>query len=353
VDFQLKVQSEDIEIDLDFIMPISEIELFDNKEKHTHLFNTLCEIIDDNQLDTISNADNYYGYNSKECFEVLKQIQQTQTIPKKIDYAMSEVLSLTRYQVSETTKGHQERIFASVIILLGDYEYTAFENYKYTLISIFISVKILDDIDLFKQTKALFYYKLHHSKNIEEVIFLAYLISGIHLLLKEENDYKKIFDFLNRMEILKQTDYENDTSFTAKIVKELSVIMLENIDFIIDSDLKSKAKKLIKSMILLCKERFDKQAKETYLKRIFTQEEQQRAIELLPKLVNKSFDKVELLVKNCFNEKQVELIRRSVFNAEIYKENYEYNYEVELNQNIFFDEVLKLLGKRLTEESME
>ena len=127
--------------------------------------------------------------------------------------------------------------------------------------------------------------------------------------------------------------------------------MLENTDFITDDNLKSKAKNLIKSMILLCKERYDKQAKDAYLKRIFTQEEQQKTIALLAQIIAVSYnERAKFLVEKDFNKQQVNLITRSVFNAEKYKENYNHNYEVALNQNVFFDKVMQLLGKKITEE---
>ncbi len=344
LDFQLKTQFKKLNLDIEFINTTSFIDTLVKREKHTKIFNTLCEIITDKQLMVIAEAD--YGYEAEEAFAVLKQIQQTQRLPKEIPYIVKEVLSLTRYgRKLNTIEEQQTKIFNNVIILLGKY------NEKYDLIGeaeeisagIFIEATKVGEFFI-KQTQAFFLEMLSTNTYGKEVKIYTYLIAGCDLILKNEVDFKNGFQFLQQIGFVKELDFEDDISFTAKSVERATEIMLQNIHFIQDKELQKEAEQLFTNVIRICKERYDINAINELFARTFTKEEEKAYLKLIPELIKVEYnDRYKFLAQKGLTEEQNKILRRSLSNASHFLDGSD--YDMELKKNVFFDEYVKIMKK--------
>lgn len=73
---------------------------------------------DDAMLVEIAKAD--YGYMADECLAVLRPIRDTGVVPAAMDFSLSEVLNLTRYDAPTQRRGHQTRLFACAVLLCAE-----------------------------------------------------------------------------------------------------------------------------------------------------------------------------------------------------------------------------------------
>jgi len=342
LNFQLKTQFKKVNLDIEFVNTMAFIDALEKRPKHTKLFNSLCEIITDEQLDIISKAD--YGYKAEECFIVLKQMQETQMLPKEISFSVAEVLSLTRYSRAKTIEDHQEIVFVCAVVLLGNYEdqYTMLDNTENFLSSMFLSVTKLDYFFV-TQARAFFVEKLATvtAYNIQTYV---YFIAGFDLLLKEEENFKNSFRYLVKLDILSNMDFEGDTVGTAKKVEKATLLMLDNLDFITDKTLKKETKNLFTKIVCQCKERYDLKAIKSLYNRTFTKEQEKEYVQLIPELLNQEYNnRSKYLINKGLTPQQVEIITRSMVNASCFLDGSD--YEMELKKNIFFDTYISLKKK--------
>lgn len=348
VDFQLKTHFKEINIDTVFLNKTSFIGLLENRLKNNQLFHTLCKQISDEQLTTIASV--YYGYDA-EVFKELKSIRDDENLSKEISFSISDVLSVTRYDKPTTKQGHQERAFAAcIIILFLDDSNILFESKDNVLSVLFLSVSAFD-ISLLEQTRAFFVNLLAKNENEFITLTIAYLILGCDLRLKDETAVNNTFSFLKEMGILEITDFEADTSFTVKRVKEVTLIMLENSNCIKNTSLKKELTTLFSSMIRICEERYEINAINALFERTFTQAQQEVYLTYLPEIQDVPYlDQPKFLREKCLSRQQNLLVMRSLLNARLFVDGSD--YEIELKKNIFFDAEVELYKASKNEESL-
>jgi len=341
LDFQLKTHFKKVNLNIEIVNTMAFIETLEKRPKHTKLFDNICKTITDKQLITIASAD--YGYN-KESFTVLKHIQETQILPKEISGNLIEVLSLSGYHTSENEVEHQTQLFNCTLILLGKYneEYEPFDL-ENLIPNMFVSTSNLETVFI-EQTQAFFLEFLSKSNRNLDVQLYMFAIAGFDLLLKKESDFKDGFHFIQNS-ILNELDFEHDIAYSAKIMKKATLIMLDNLDFIKNETLKKDAKILFTSIVRICEERYDLKAISALFKRTFNQETQEKAVQLMPKILNVAYnDRYKYLAAKGFNAMQTKIITRSMFNASCFLDGSD--YEMELKKNIFFETYISLNKKK-------
>jgi len=329
LNFLFKTHFDKINICIDFENTSSFINYIKTCRKDKQLFYNACRSLTDEQLVDIAEAD--YGY-EEDAFKELKQICETEIVPEKIEFETSEVLSLVSYGHSEE---HIEILFVCMVIILGDYDYTLLEDIEDKIVMLFLSARKLD---LVSDARAFLLDVLKSKNYVSEIITIAYMVLACDLFLKEERELKKILQFLQEIAI---QEIDLGTTHTAKTYKEATLIMLDNLAFIKDKQLKNEIKELLTTMQRLCKERYNLRAINALFERTFSKQEQAEYLKLLPKLVIIEFrDRYKYLIAKGLNAMQVEILTKSLFNAERFLDGSD--YEVDLNKNIFFDAWLKL-----------
>lgn len=225
------------------------------------------------------------------------------------------------------------------IILLGDYDCIELDT-EIVVTRLFISVVGLAR-EYLEDARAFFINLLPKQARLTSVQFIAYSILGCHLLLKDEDAVSETFNFLNKTAILQNTNFEYHASHSAQAINVATLLLVKNSDFIKNNALKKDLINLFTSMTRICKERYDIKAISALFERTFTKQQQEKYVQLLPEIgAIRYSDRPAFLTKRGLSATQVQILTKSIFNAERFIDGSD--YEVELNQNIFFETWTKL-----------
>lgn len=80
------------------------------------LLSKVSGLVNDNMLRKIAEAD--YGYKADECFQELLKIRESKTTPGEIDFALQEVLELTRWSEPTNKEEHITRFYSSLLLII-------------------------------------------------------------------------------------------------------------------------------------------------------------------------------------------------------------------------------------------
>ena len=219
-------------------------------DKFALLQNVIPNMTDD-MLWRIAQAD--YGHEAIFCMEELRKIKKNQAPPKKIEFALHEVLELTRWTNAETEKDHWMRLFACTNLLMIAHD-TETMGENQTIANMLESLLSLDD-NLVHPTIQLFAWRLIEDEQDakfyqEETAFFIYALLYLLLLLKKPTaQIRTLFDWLVTVEAKERAGQEWNPSFLLGISvfdqrhyvwKELTQQLIPQLDYLEDTDLKEE-----------------------------------------------------------------------------------------------------------------
>lgn len=224
------------------------------------LLQAITPKISDDMLWRIAQAD--YGFKADFCMEALRKIRKTQTLPKKIEFALQEVNELIRWTEAESKKEHWMRLFACTNLLMMAHD-TGTMGENQTLANLLESIILLDE-KLYEPTLQLIAYRLIADEEnrdfyVEEQSFFIYALLYLMILLKKPTSQIKIlFDWLVKVEVKEKGFFEWNPAFLLgtsvydqrhRTWKKLTKQLIPNLDYLENPDLKEKMKAVLDLII--------------------------------------------------------------------------------------------------------
>ncbi|MEL6720661.1 MAG: hypothetical protein AAFP82_18295 [Bacteroidota bacterium] len=156
----------------------------------------------EDMLWSIAEAD--YGHKADYCIQELKKICKNQAPPRKIEFALKEVLELTKWRDAKTDKEHWTRLFTCTNLLMMAHD-TELMGENSILASLLESVLVLDERLIQSAIQLIAWRLLADEDNsdfyAEETPFFIYALLYLMLYQKQPTSkIKTLFQWLNEAE---------------------------------------------------------------------------------------------------------------------------------------------------------